>query len=665
MRDLEEVLKYIPPGDLDYSEWIQVGMALKNEGYDCSVWDSWSSQGDPRYVKGVCEAKWKTFGSHPSPVTAGTIVKMARDRGMAESPQGSLDWDSEIAWEYEPDDPDLKQSRPSELKPTEQLILYLKTLFAPDDYVSYVTDVFKGKDGRYSPTRGTFNRTAGDLIKDLKKYPDDLGAAIGDWKEEAGAWIRFNPVDGYGIKNENISAFRYTLVESDTMSIEQQQAAYARLELPVAAMVLSGGKSLHAIVRVDAKNFDEYRKRVDFLYRYCSEKGLKLDTQNKNPSRLSRLPGVTRNGRLQELVAVNTGKASWDEWTASLGEYDDGLPPFVSWSEVEDDPPELLPELIEGVLRRGHKMIISGSSKAGKSFLLIELCIAIAEGTEWLGFKCKKGKVLYVNLEIDPASCMNRIKRICEALDIKPEHSEDLVVWNLRGRAMELKDLVPKLVRRIKGKGFDAVILDPIYKVIMGDENNASDMGKFCNEFDKICEQTGASAIYCHHHSKGYQGEKRALDRASGSGVFARDPDAQLDMIQLELSEETRNTVLDGNETAWRLEGNLREFRNFRPRNFWFRYPLHVLDVNGDLNSSFPEGSRDSNLAKGKKRNTPATRRELVDIAYDALSLEPVITTKMMAEYLNVQERTVRNYINGDYPDKYFVKNGIVLLSNG
>ena len=75
MRDLQEVLKYIPPGDLDYSEWILVGMALKNEGYDCSVWDRWSARGDPRYVKGVCEEKWKTFGSHPSPVTAGTIVR--------------------------------------------------------------------------------------------------------------------------------------------------------------------------------------------------------------------------------------------------------------------------------------------------------------------------------------------------------------------------------------------------------------------------------------------------------------------------------------------------------------------------------------------------------------------------------------------------------------
>ena len=67
---------------------------------------------------------------------------------------------------------------------------------------------------------------------------------------------------------------------------------------------------------------------------------------------------------------------------------------------------------------------------------------------------------------------------------------------------------------------------------------------------------------------------KKAMDRASGSGVFARDPDAQLDMIQLELSEDIANNVRDGNETAWRLESSLREFPNITPVNFWFEYPI-------------------------------------------------------------------------------------------
>jgi len=134
---------------------------------------------------------------------------------------------------------------------------------------------------------------------------------------------------------------------------------------------------------------------------------------------------------------------------------------------------------------------------------------------------------------------------------------------------MPLDKLVPKLIRKVANQGFDAIIIDPIYKVITGDENNASEMGAFSNQFDKICNETGCAAIYCHHHSKGSQGFKRAMDRASGSGVFARDPDAQLDMIQLETSDEFMAQYADvQTSTAWRLESSLREFNNFKPVNF-------------------------------------------------------------------------------------------------
>ena len=256
----------------------------------------------------------------------------------------------------------------------------------------------------------------------------------------------------------------------------------------------------------------------------------------------------------------------------------DELPDMVPLSQYTRNPPPLPEPLIEGILRRGHKMLLSGSSKAGKSFLLMELCIAIAEGRPWLGFNCKKGRVLYINLEIDPASAINRFLRIYEALGIEPEHAGDIVLWNLRGHAEPLDRLAPKLIRRACRLNLDAIVLDPIYKVITGDENNASEMGAFCNLFDRICGETGCSSIYCHHHSKGAQGAKRAMDRASGSGVFARDPDAQLDMIQLEVTEEMRSSVGEGRATAWRLEGTLREFPAFAPVNFWFEYPCHYLD---------------------------------------------------------------------------------------
>jgi len=241
---------------------------------------------------------------------------------------------------------------------------------------------------------------------------------------------------------------------------------------------------------------------------------------------------------------------------------EDELPQLVTLEEMSEDPPALPEELIQGVLRQGHKMLISGSSKAGKSFLLMELCIAIAEGTRWLTFPCRKGRVLYVNLEIDPASCIHRFQEIYRAAGIKPMHQQDILIWNLRGHAVPLDQLVPRLVRRVKSKNLDAIVIDPIYKVITGDENSASEMAAFCNQFDRICSQTGCSVIYCHHHSKGVQGQKRAMDRASGSGVFARDPDAQLDMIELELSEELKTKIGESDIpiTAWRMESSLREF---------------------------------------------------------------------------------------------------------
>ena len=86
------------------------------------------------------------------------------------------------------------------------------------------------------------------------------------------------------------------------------------LALPIAAMVTSGGKSIHAIVHIDASNAAEYRDRVEMLYTILANKGMVVDTQNKNPSRLSRLPGCIRGNNKQTLVGTNFGYANWTEW---------------------------------------------------------------------------------------------------------------------------------------------------------------------------------------------------------------------------------------------------------------------------------------------------------------------------------------------------------------
>jgi hypothetical protein len=674
--DLVALLDYIDPAQLSYQEWLNVGMALKYEGYTAADWDNWSKRDPTRYHPGECFRKWTTFEGSPTPITGATITQMAKDNGW--TPRGTreereLGWDDEIKDDYVVVDRNWIEGReiqePADWNPVQQLITYLSTLFEASENVGYVTEAWWNEEKqKWLPTKGAYDRTAGELIQALSQCNGDIGSVLGDYKPEAGAWIRFNPLDGKGIKNENVTDFRYALVESDDMDIEKQHAIMRELELPIAMLVYSGGKSLHAIVRIEAADYDEYRKRVDYLYNICKKNGLSIDNQNRNPSRLSRMPGVERNGKKQFIVDTNIGKSSWAEWYEWIEGVNDDLPDPESLTDYWNNMPPLAPALIEGVLRQGHKMLMAGPSKAGKSFALIELSIAIAEGTKWLGWQCAQGKVLYVNLELDRASCLHRFRDVYQALKLEPKNIDKIDIWNLRGKSVPMDKLAPKLIRRAAKKNYIAVIIDPIYKVLTGDENSADQMAHFTNQFDKIATELGASVIYCHHHSKGAQGGKKSMDRASGSGVFARDPDALIDLVELEVTEsllkqeenkaicnvyreliskhnlayydehvsqddilsarameeharraipdqlakaqeEVRQAVQSVRKrTAWRVEGTLREYAKFDPVNIWFQYPIHRVDDVGSLKDLEPDGEAPAWKKATEKRKASAQK---------------------------------------------------------
>ena len=714
--DLLEALEHIDPAGLCYQDWVAVGMGLKEAGYPASAWEDWSRRDGKRYHPGECLRKWESFTGNAEPVTGGTVVKMAMDMGWRPAPSQpghELSWDDEINAKDEQvivnpawlESKEIQEPPDSKWHPARDLIDYLGTLFSPDDYVGYVTETFEAEDGERKPTRGNYDRTAGQLIEALKKCGDDLGAVLGDYDPDTGAWIRFNPLDGKGVKNDNVTAFRFALIESDSMELGEQNAIIRELELPVACLVYSGGKSLHAIVRIDAASYEEYRTRVDYLYSVCEKNGMKVDKQNRNPSRLSRLPGAVRNGHKQFLVDANIGKASWSGWREWIESVSDDLPDPENMAEAWDNLPQLAPPLIEGVLRKGHKLLLAGPSKAGKSYALIELCCSIAEGRPWLGFSCAKGKVMYVNLELDRASCLHRFRDVYEALGQPPKSLGNIDIWNLRGRSVPMDKLAPKLIRRAKKKDYIAIVIDPIYKVITGDENSANQMADFCNQFDKVCTELGCAVIYCHHHSKGSQGSKRSMDRASGSGVFARDPDALLDLIELPVGDDLRKQEINNavgractvalqaagkldevsqddlcsekaalaaveaalgpqgyrdtmaaveaakkaaeTRTAWRIDGTLREFPKFPPVNLWFDFPVHRNDESGVLADIDPEGDTPGwqrAMQKRKPKEVKAKeRKDSIALAFEACGIEGKVTVSALAEYMGVTDKTVRN----------------------
>ena len=667
INEARELLRHIPCSALNYQEWTNVGAALHKEGLPCSLWDEWSASDPARYHAGECEKKWRSFGNYAgTEVTMGTVYHMAVEYGYDPTAgKRTYGWDDVITFDGEPIDTggwqkeDTKPIAPpptnDAFNPAREASDYISALFEPEEKVCYITTAYEDEDGKWKPYGKTSSRTAKQLLDSIKKHPDDITLTFGDYTEEAGVWICFNPMDGEGRSNKNVTSYRYALVESDTQDIDTQYQIIQDLKLPVKVLVHSGGKSLHAIVDISAVDYKQYQERVDFLYTVCRKHHLEIDKQDKNPSRLSRFPGFRRKGKLQYIVDRNMGLSDFVEWQHYIE--DEMVEPLTvtNLGEIWDDMPPLKPELIEGILRQGHKMLLVSSSKAGKTFALVELAIAIAEGRRWVGFRCKQGRVLYLNMELDEASFDDRMKKVYEALELTNRHPDNIDIVHLRGKVENLDRLVPQINRTLKAKEYAAVILDPTYKLGIGDENAADQVTAFCNSIDRIAN-SGVSVIYAHHHSKGAQGAKASMDRASGSGVFARDADALLDMIELRIPQdkiEQARAEYGDKVTAWRMDATLREFPRIEPVNLFFSYPLHEIDAGGILKEANLEET-ERVLDNGREQNNAAKVAKKADMKvrlYDAVNRDIEFdgkrkTYKQYADEFGVSEKTIKRYMS-------------------
>lgn len=391
------------------------------------------------------------------------------------------------------------------------------------------------------------------------------------------------------------------------------------------------------------------------------------------------------------------------------------LPDAKVRSDFTSEEEKLSPELIKGVFRANQKMMLSGASKSGKSFMLIELALCLASGRQWLGYPCQECKVLYVNLEIAGSSFLKRVDDVSEAIGLdRGDWNLNFKILNLRGFHTTLSQMRGALIGMAldeeadTGVPFSAIILDPIYKISNGEENSAKDVGLFCSQLDIIAKETGCAVIFSHHHSKGDQGHKNAQDRASGSGVFARDADTMIDMIELEINKETylamRNRFACGYWTrllnekyeGWkedvteedlrtsgalaslykakshvtdrvmqymnqnieadfqesmkgrvplRLEFTLREFASPDPVNCFFKHPIHVPDEDDVLAAADPL----SHIQGEKKEKTKKIKKSHKLACYEAVV--EVLSQKGVCEYtdltapLNIKDRAVKTRV--------------------
>ena len=412
----------------------------------------------------------------------------------------------------------------------------LDACFRSDEFVA-IAPAAESEDGTVVPRRGV-TLTASEW----KSKVAAKGGIDKCFGTKLGLFLRINPMARDGAKNEHVTALRHVLVEFDRdeagklIPKEEQYHAVMASGMPVAALIDSGNKSLHAWIRVDAPDEAEYKRRVEVIWDWFS--GINLDKQNRNPSRLSRCPDgwrtVDGDVRRQSLLALGFGAESWTAWEAAHAGSD--LPPIIPGHTFMVTPEGEPPQLVEGVLHQGAKMVLGGPSKARKSWSLIDLMLSVSTGSSWWGFPTRRGRALYLNFELPAFALQYRITRIAAAKGIDDFIGFDL--WNLRGHATDFSALIPKILGRIRDTGYSLILIDPIYKGLGSrNENDAGDIASLLNEVEQLAVKSGAAVVFGAHFSKGNQAGKESIDRIGGSGVFARDPDVILTMTPHEEDE--------------------------------------------------------------------------------------------------------------------------------
>lgn len=191
----------------------------------------------------------------------------------------------------------------------------IESLYREGEYLNGVINHGVGENGRVFPHGPGYIRTREQWLERI--------ASKGMVQGKAGCWWRMNPVKEVGSGkggapcDEDVTDFRYALVEHDKLPLDDQLAVLAKfmmLSLPIAAIIATGGKSYHAWVKLDAKDAKDYEEKIARLLAVTQPLGF---DHNRNPSRLARIPGVQREHGAkgdgwQRLIFLNPNASHFD-----------------------------------------------------------------------------------------------------------------------------------------------------------------------------------------------------------------------------------------------------------------------------------------------------------------------------------------------------------------
>jgi hypothetical protein len=382
---------------------------------------------------------------------------------------------------------------------------FLFAAFRPEEQVQIETPADLGADGK--------GRPAGKgIVKTANAWNDLIGLDAQLDGGPAGSFVRINPVKDADGKDASITAYRHVLLEWDTGTKEEQRARIARSNLPVTAIVDSGGKSVHAWVRVDAKDRAEYDARVAQVFALFAD--CPPDKQNKNPSRFTRLPGAHRGEAKQALIDINQGLPTWDSWTAWKGQQDNALVEQQEGTEVFDleamdaFDPKADPTVLVGRERRwlckGYAIQIVGFAGTGKSTMCMQMCTHWALGLHLFGLQpVRPLRILLINAENDFGDMSEMVQGSTRDFTMgeKARLREQLtIVRNTKARGAAFIEVLEALINRHKP---DIVVVDPLLAFVDFEIADQAQTTAFLRGLIlPLLQRTGVALVYYHHTNK-------------------------------------------------------------------------------------------------------------------------------------------------------------------
>ncbi len=319
-----------------------------------------------------------------------------------------------------------------------------------------------------------------------------------------------------------------------------------------------------------------------------------------------------------------------------------GLPPFLTLQELDaaypDDPPLLVAgndpenERDGALLALGELGVLASTSKVGKTWTVIDAMLSVASGREWLGhFRCKRGRVLYVNMELGGRAFIRRAEMLMSKRGLKANDvSPSIRVWQLRNtRIAAVEELGDRIAA--SGEQFDLIILDPLYKLLGNrEENSNGDMGELMQAVrERFCNGGRTAVLLVHHFPKGDPSKRASLDRLAGAGAIARDADTLI-------------TITPEGET-FRLEATTRDYKSGSPLELKMDFP--AVDVVGVAESMSPKAKAAANneiVCDLVREESGLTRADLVKRVMAELCVGQSMAYKVVkaAEKARVIERT-------------------------